>query len=141
MHIAISAQSLSIDMRDDNDVLIAETCMAGFTFAYETYISARTRMQVHARSFFVFHDEISVSKMKEVLMGHTAYPTFVVTDDDFYKGIEVNDGDRFKLTMDTDPDDGSEMTVQMVDTKLFLNMKVFIRMSKFLQQGLSKMTP
>jgi hypothetical protein len=59
--------------------------MVDFKFGYDTYLSSRAYMFMHAKSLFVFHDEMVDSKMKEVLMGHAGGLTYVLTDDEFYK--------------------------------------------------------
>ena len=44
-----------------------------------------------------------------------------------------NENDRFKFTLDSLPTGDSNMYLEMVESKLFMNMKVFIDMSNFIQ--------
>jgi hypothetical protein len=40
----------------------------------------------------MFHDEIQVSQMKEVLMGHAGGETYVITDKAFYEQLPAEGG-------------------------------------------------
>jgi hypothetical protein len=48
--------------------------------------------------------------------------------------------ERFKFTLDSLPEGDSKMYLEMVESKLFMNMKVFIDMSNFIQRGLLKLS-
>ena len=72
-------------MREDNGKLLGEFCMAGFEYTYESFALGRTLQSIHAASFFIFHDEKEESKMKEMLMGHSGCPAYVITNEKFYQ--------------------------------------------------------
>lgn len=59
--------------------------MAGFEYTQESFSQGRSLMTVNAGSFFIFHDEKEESGMKEMLMGHSGCPAYVITNDKFYK--------------------------------------------------------
>jgi hypothetical protein len=42
-------------------------------------------MSVHAGTMFMFHDEVDVSRMKKVMMGHKDAFDEVFTNEDFYE--------------------------------------------------------
>ena len=96
IQVAIKSSCLSIEMKEDSGRLIVETCMVGMQFGYDTYLSGRNCMCLHAQSLYMFHDEVKVSQMKEVLMGHAGSETYVITDRAFYEQLPAEGGQLVK---------------------------------------------
>jgi hypothetical protein len=85
MEVVILSSCLSLEMQDFNHVLITEICIVGFEFSQVSYASGASTMSVYAGTMFMFHDEVDVSRMKKVMMGHKDAFDEVFTNKDFYE--------------------------------------------------------
>lgn len=85
MEILINSSCLSLEMRDFDETLITEILIGGFEFKMVSYLNGRSLMEVNAGTLFMLHDEIIVSKQKQVMMGHLSAKNDVITNDDFYE--------------------------------------------------------
>ena len=85
MEIVVNSSCLSLEMRDFDESLITEILIAGFDYRQVSYLNGRSLMAVNAGTLFMLHDEISLSKHKQVMMGHLGAKNDVVTNDEFYE--------------------------------------------------------
>jgi len=81
MALSVKAGCLTVEMRHADSELICEICIVGFDFNQNSYLSGRSTMYVHAGTMFMFHDEIIVSNLKQVMMGHLNAKSEVFTND------------------------------------------------------------
>jgi hypothetical protein len=81
MALSVKAGCFTVEMRQTDSELICEICIVGFEFNQNTYLSGRSTMYVHAGTMFMFHDEVIVSNLKQVMMGHLNAKAEVLTDD------------------------------------------------------------
>jgi hypothetical protein len=60
--VTIIAGCLSIEMRDNLNLMITEICIAGLDFTFEDYLSKRQVIHFNAGTLFMFHDEFESVK-------------------------------------------------------------------------------
>jgi len=70
MALSVKAGCLAVEMRHSDNELVCEICIVGFDYNQSTFLSGRSTMSVNAGTMFMFHDEVIVSNIKQVMMGH-----------------------------------------------------------------------